>query len=210
PALLWGVALANIVAGVPLDAENEYVGGVVNLLNPFALLGGLVTVTLFATHGAIFVALKTVGDIRARARRFAGRTGLVALLALAAFTIWYGVAYSNTSLTWLTIAIAIVAMIGGLSANARGREGWAFVGTAATILATVVTLFLGLFPQVMPSTLDPAFSLDIGNASSTPYTLSIMTVAAAIFTPIVLLYQGWTYWVFRKRIGVQHMPDPVA
>ncbi|MGD7789443.1 cytochrome d ubiquinol oxidase subunit II [Propionibacteriaceae bacterium Y1700] len=209
PALLWGVAFGNIVAGVPLDADHEYVGGFFTLLNPFALLAGVVTVTLFVTHGAIFIALKTVGDIRGRARRFAGRVGVVAAVALLGFAAWYGFAHSNTPLTWVTTAVAALALVGGLMANALGREGWAFLGTAVTIAATVATLFLGLFPAVMPSTIDPAFTLHIGNASSAAYTLSIMTVAAAIFTPIVLLYQGWTYWVFRKRIGVQHMPDPV-
>lgn len=209
PALLWGVAFGNIVAGVPLDADHEYVGGFFTLLNPFALLAGVVTVTLFLTHGAIFIALKTVGDIRGRARRFAGRVGVVAAVALLGFAVWYGFAHSNTPLTWVTTAVAALALVGGLMANALGREGWAFLGTAVTIAATVATLFLGLFPAVMPSTIDPAFTLHIGNASSAAYTLSIMTVAAAIFTPIVLLYQGWTYWVFRKRIGVQHMPDPV-
>jgi len=210
PALLWGVAFGNIVAGVPLGPDHEYTGSLLTLLNPFALLAGVVTLTLFATHGAIFVALKTVGDIRARARRLASRTGVVAAVALVVVAVWHNLAMANTALVWLPTAVAALGLAGGLLANLRGREGWAFVGTAVTIAALVATLFLGLFPDVMPASNDPAHSLTVANASSTELTLTIMTWAAAIATPVVLAYQGWTYWVFRKRIGVQHMPEPAA
>src|SRR6478752_6120455 len=149
PALLWGVAFTNIVRGVPIDANKEFVGNLWTLLNPMALLGGLVTLSLFLVHGALF---------------------------------------------------------GALGANLRDREGWAFIGTFVCIAFAVATLFLALFPDVMPSTIDPAYSLTTTNASSTDYTLKIMTIVALIFTPIVLLYQGWTYWVFRKRIAVHHIP----
>lgn len=99
-----------------------------------------------------------------------------------------------------------LALVGALVANLRGREGWAFTGTFVTIAMAVATYFLLLFPNVMPSSLNPAWSLTVDNASSTPYTLKIMTVVALVFTPLVLLYQSWTYWVFRKRIGTQHIP----
>ena len=210
PAILWGVAFANIVRGVPIDAELEYVGGFFTLLNPFALLGGMLTCVVFVFHGAIFVALKTDGDIRLRARRLAGRIGLVALVAAAGWGVWLNLGHSARPLSWLTVGAAAVGLVAALVANSRGREGWAFVGTAVAISAVVITLFVALFPNVMVSSLDPAWNLTTTNASSTPYTLKIMTVSALIGTPIVLLYQGWTYWVFRKRISVRDIPAPTA
>ena len=205
PALLWGVAFGNIVRGVPIDASGEYVGGLTDLLNPFALLTGLVTLTVFLTHGAIFLSLKTAGEIRHRARRFATRIGVPATALAATLLLWLN-ADDPTPAGWVAAAVAAVTLIGGQLANLRGREGLAFAGTAIAIAATVINLFLVLFPDVMPSSLDPAWSLTVGNAASTPYTLTIMTWAAAIATPVVLLYQGWTYWVFRKRISLASIP----
>ncbi len=208
PALLWGVAFGNIVRGVPLDANHTYTGSLLTLLNPFALLAGLVMVGLFLTHGAVFIALKTLGDIRGRARRLAGRVGLATAVALVGLATWHNLALANTALVWMPTGIAAVGLLFGLLANRVGREGWAFVGTALTIFGLVITLFGGLFPDVMPASNNPAHGLTVVNASSTPYTLTIMTWAAAIATPVVLAYQGWTYWIFRKRIGVHHIPDP--
>ncbi|MGD7706250.1 cytochrome d ubiquinol oxidase subunit II [Microlunatus sp. Y2014] len=210
PAVLWGVAFGNIVAGLPLNADHDITGGLLDLLNPFALLAGVVTTTVFLTHGALFIALKTVGDIRVRARRLAGRVGLVAAVALVGFAIWFNLAHAHTTLVWATTAGAAVALVGALLANRVGREGWAFAGTAVTTAAAVATLFLGLFPYLLPATNDPANSLTVVNGSSSPYTLMIMTWAAAIATPVVIGYQVWTYWVFRKRIGVQHLPEPTG
>lgn len=208
PALLWGVAFANIVAGVPIDADKEFTGNLFTLLNPFGLLGGLVTLTLFAAHGAMFVALKTDGDIRHRARDLAVRIGLVAAVLAVVFLVWTQVR-TGTALTAVVFAVAAVALLAGLAAARVGREGWAFVGTFVTIALAVVGLFLALFPDVMPSTTDPAYSLTTTNAAATAYTLEVMTWVAVVFTPIVLGYQAWTYWVFRKRISVHHIPSPV-
>jgi len=205
PALLWGVALANIVRGVPIDADGEYTGGFFTLLNPYALLGGLTTLTVFLTHGAIFLALKTTGDIRDRSRRIAALVGPVAALLAVIFLSWTITQYGTFAAGVFAVA-AVLAFVAGLVVARMGRDGWAFAGTAAAIAATVVALFVSLFPIVMPSTIDAAYSLTTSTASSTPYTLKIMTVVALVFTPVVLLYQGWTYWVFRKRIGVQHIP----
>ncbi|HCT76440.1 MAG TPA: cytochrome d ubiquinol oxidase subunit II [Micromonosporaceae bacterium] len=206
PAVLWGVAFGNIVRGVKLDAAHEYVGGLFDLLNPYALLGGLTTLALFITHGAIFLALKTTGDIRLRANRIAGRAGMGAAVLAVAFLGWT-LAHRSTTWSVLFSTVAAAALVAGLFANRLGREGWAFVGTAAAIAFAVAALFANLYPNVLPSTIAEANSLTVTNASSTPYTLKIMTWVAAIFTPLVLLYQGWTYWVFRKRIGTQHIPD---
>lgn len=200
PALLWGVAFANIVQGVPIDADKEFTGTFFTLLNPYAIVGGLTTLTLCLTHGAIFLALKTDGDIRARANRWAGRIGLVAAVLAVAFLGWTLMLRGNPAAV-ATSLLAAVALVGALLANRLGREGWAFLGTALTIGLAVTTLFVTLYPNVMPSSTDPAFSLTIENASSTDYTLTIMTVVAIVFVPLVLLYQGWTYWVFRRRVS---------
>ena len=205
PALLWGVALTNLVNGLPIDADKEFTGDLFTLLNPVSLLGGLVTVGLFLTHGALFTALKTTGQIREDARGVATKVGVTtAVLAVALLAI-LGSQHGN-AWSWLTTIVAAGALLAALGANLRGREGWAFTGTFVTIAMAVATYFLLLFPNVMPSTLNDAWSLAVDNASSTPYTLKIMTVVALVFTPLVLLYQSWTYWVFRKRISVHHIP----
>ncbi|MFI5978613.1 cytochrome d ubiquinol oxidase subunit II [Streptomyces sp. NPDC051452] len=210
PAFLWGVAFGNIAWGVKIDRHFEYVGTVGDLFNPYALLGGLVTLTLFTFHGAVFTALKTVGDIRLRARRLARWVGVVAAVVALAFLLWTQ-AHSGDGKSMVALIVAVGALVIALIANQLGREGWSFALSGITIVATVAMIFLSLFPNVMPSTLDGEWSLTVTNASSSPYTLKIMTWCAAVATPIVMLYQGWTYWVFRKRIGIQHIaPDAGA
>lgn len=213
PALLWGVAFANIVRGVPLEksAEGhiEYVGGFFNLLNPYALLGGVVTLTVFLTHGAIFLSLKTAGGIRERARALALKFGLVAAVAAVSFLLWTNLALAefNGVVAALSTAVAL-AWVAGLAATLKGREGWAFIFSASAILFFVSDLFFALYPRVMPSSLGAQFDLTISNASSTPYTLKVMTVVAVVMTPLVLIYQGWTYWVFRKRVSATQIAFP--
>lgn len=216
PAVLWGVAFGNIVRGVDIDADKEFVGSFFDLLNPYALLFGLVTLALFTTHGALFIALKTTGDIRERAQSMATRTGLVTAVAAVAFLVWtYDVRGDAEHLGWYVglAALAALALVGGLAANLVGREGLAFAGTALTIALAVAALFVALFPEVMPSTLDGGTSLTTTNAASTDYTLGIMTWVAVLFTPIVIGYQAWSVWVFRRRIGVEDLtarePEPV-
>jgi len=205
PALLWGVALANIVRGVPIDADGEYVGGLLDLLNPYGLLGGLVTLSIFLVHGAFFVGLKTEGPIRERAISLGLRAGLVAGALLTVFVLWTA-GRDDSATVWILGALVVGAFALGLLNALAQRDGWAFAGTAVAIGLLVVTLFAALFPDVMVSSLDPAWSLTTTNASSTDYTLRIMSWVAVAFTPIVLLYQGWSYWVFRRRIGVHHIP----
>ncbi|MBQ0864356.1 MULTISPECIES: cytochrome d ubiquinol oxidase subunit II [unclassified Streptomyces] len=203
-AFLWGVAFANIVRGVKIDAEMEYVGGLTDLFSPYALLGGLVTLTLFTFHGAVFTALKTLGDIRTRARRLATGVGAAAAVLAVVFLLWTQADRGDTASLVATV-VAAVALLAALGTNLAGREGWSFTFSGLAIVAAVAMLFLSLFPDVMPSTLNEDWSLTVTNAASTPYTLKIMTWCAAIATPVVLLYQGWTYWVFRKRIGTHHL-----
>lgn len=205
PALLWGVAMSNIVAGVPIDAKMQYVGGFFNLLNPYALLGGVAGLAVFTLHGAIFLALRTEGELRQRAEALAKRLWPIVLVVGAATVI------ATYFATDIFQRLGVNPGISALGAGAafllcgwllrQGRFGWAFVMTTLTIALTVVTTFRGLFPRVMVSSLNPDWSLTVTNASSTPYTLQVMTIVALIFVPIVLIYQGWNYWVFRARIS---------
>ncbi len=209
PALLWGVALANVVHGVPIDAAGNYTGDLLTLLNPYGLLGGVVTLGLFTLHGAHFLTLRTTGEVRQRAQRVASMLAPVVIVAGAAFLVWTQLGLGKTW-TWAPVAVGAVALVGSAVANRAGRDGWAFLGTGVTIAMAVVVLFGSLYPNVMPSSTDPAFNLTIDNASSTSYTLTVMTWVAVLLTPVVLLYQGWTYWVFRRRIGVGSLPPDRA
>ncbi|MER5463398.1 cytochrome d ubiquinol oxidase subunit II [Streptomyces sp. NPDC002668] len=206
PALLWGVAFGNIVRGVKIDGQKEYVGTFFDLLNPYAILGGLVTLTLFTFHGAVFAALKTVGDIRVRARGLALKLGLLTTVLALGFLLWTQVSRGDGK-SLVAMIVAVVALAGAVGAIKVGREGWSFALSGLTIAAAVAMLFLTLFPNVMPSSLNEEWNLTVTNASSSPYTLKIMTWCAGIAAPLVMLYQGWTYWVFRKRIGTQHIAD---
>ena len=208
PAVLWGVAFGNLVRGVALDADHSYVGSFADLLNPFALLGGATTALIFLTHGAVFLALKTDGEIRHRAGALAARSAVATLVVAGAFAVWTQLAYSVTW-TLAATAVAAAALLALVAATRLRREGWAFVASAVAIVAAVVLIFGSLYPDVMPA-LDPANSLTVDNASSTDYTLTIMTWVAGFLTPLVLLYQGWTYWVFRKRLTAEQIPEPVG
>ena len=209
PALLWGVAFANIVRGVPLNAAHVYTGNLLTLLNWYGLLGGLVTLSLFTLHGAIFMALRTTGELSRRARRTAVRVALAAVPLAAVFLAATQYSHGKPA-TDVTAAVAAVALIGGTAAAIRGREGWAFTGTALTLVLAVATLFGDLWPNVMPSSTSAAFSLTVANASSAHYTLVVMSWVALLFTPVVLAYQGWTYWVFRKRLAGPVPAAPVT
>jgi cytochrome d ubiquinol oxidase subunit II len=205
PALLWGVAFANIVQGVPLNADHVYTGTIFTLLNPYGLLGGLVTLSLFWTHGLVFITLKTDGDIKERARALATKVGIGATVLAAGFLVWTLVANFSV-LGFILSALAAVSLIAGLVANYLKREGIAFSLLVFTIITAVGSLFSALFPNVFPSSTDPAFSLTIENASSSQYTLTVMTWVAVIMIPLVLIYQGWTYWVFRNRVSRKSIP----
>ena len=205
PALLWGVAFGNIVQGVAIDENHIYVGGFFALLNPYSLLVGITTLLLFFLHGVLFVSLKTDGQVHTDARRLVKLAAGPTVLAAAGTVLWtIGIAWDRESpLTLMVIGcglVAALALIASVLFSLRGRDGRAFTAGAVTVASAVVMLFAALFPYVMPSTIDPAFSLTIENASSTPYTLTIMSWTALIALPLVLAYQTWTYWIFRKRV----------
>jgi cytochrome bd ubiquinol oxidase subunit II len=207
PALLWGVALGNLLRGVPIDASKTYVGGFFNLLNPAALIAGVTTVVLFTMHGAIFLELKSTDPIKDRARNAATRMGRAAALVTAGFAaatyLW------TDSIPRLGLGAGVAPVFTVLTVSAAlvfvriRRMGLAFALTTTAILLFTITIFGALFPRVMISSLNPDWSLTIYNASSTPYTLKVMSYVVLIFLPVVLLYQGWTYWVFRHRISAE-------
>jgi cytochrome d ubiquinol oxidase subunit II len=204
PALLAGVAVSNIIEGVPIDRNMNYVGGFFNLLNPYALLGGVLFVVFMALHGAIFLTLKADEELSERARRWAARLWTPALVLTAVYVF---TGYFATDLFGrLGIDPGVAPLGAGAALLAAGwfirarYTGWAFVMMVLTIIFAAITLFLGMFPRVMISSLNPAWNLTIYNASSSQYTLTVMTIVALFFVPIVLLYQGWTYWTFRARV----------
>ncbi len=207
PALLWGIALANMVRGVPIDADHEYTGGLLTLVNPYGLLGGLLFVSLFLTHGLMYLALKTDGDIRHRAGAWSFGAALVSAVLAVAFLGWTQADGGNGTSALLFVVAAVALLAGAGAARAR-REGWAFAGTFVCIVLAVAGMFVALFPDVMPSTTDPSYSLTTTNAAATPYALGVMNWVALLFAPLVLCYQTWSYWVFRRRIGTQHIPMP--
>ncbi|WP_330252005.1 cytochrome d ubiquinol oxidase subunit II [Nocardia sp. NBC_00565] len=209
PALAWGWVFANVVRGVPLNEKKQIAGSVWDLLGPYALLGGLSTGLLFALHGAVFLALKTGGEVRDDAVKSVRLLLVPTAVVVGAFGVWTQLAY-GTEWTWIPLVLAVIGLVVAAAASFADRDGWAFVGTAVTTAAATVLLFGSLYPNVLPSTISDMFDLTIDNASSTPYTLKVMSWAAVIVTPVVLGYQGWTYWVFRKRITVEQIPAPIG
>ncbi|MDO5681445.1 MAG: cytochrome d ubiquinol oxidase subunit II [Propionibacteriaceae bacterium] len=211
--LVLGVGFANFVRGLPIVADpvqrNWVMDGtfsnILGLFNPFALLGGITFLAVFMFHGALFIALKTRGDIREQARNFAAKIGIAAIVLVAAFGIWLSLGWGKGALS-LVIAVLAIAGVGiAWFMNSKGREGWAFIGTVVSILTTVAGMFIAMWPNVVPA-LTAGNDLSIQSAASTSYTLTIMTVATAIFLPVVLGYQAWTFWVFRKRISTKNLP----
>ncbi|MGB8248258.1 MAG: cytochrome d ubiquinol oxidase subunit II [Chlorobium sp.] len=211
PALLWGVALANFIRGVPIDQSMNYAGGFFNLLNPYALVCGLASLCIFTLHGAVFLTLKTTGILRERAMNLAKKVWAPATLLSLAFTIYTFIETDLFRRLGLNPGIipvfSVLALLSVIVLLRRNASGWAFAMTAVAIAFSTVTIFMGLFPRVLVSSLNPEWSLTIYNSSSSDYTLGIMTIVAAIFVPIVLVYQGWSYWVFRQRVTPDSEPE---
>ncbi|HWR66160.1 MAG TPA: cytochrome d ubiquinol oxidase subunit II [Bellilinea sp.] len=204
PALLWGVAFANFVRGVPIDATKTFIGNFWDLINIYSLLGGLVTLTGFMLQGALFLSLKAAEPIQSAARQAAGRiwvitSGVLIAAVIATYFFTDILAKLGVNPGPVPIGAVIAVIVCGWFIRQK-LDGWAFIINSLAILLTTSTIFLILYPRVLVSILDPNFSLTIYNSASGPTTLKIMSTVALIFVPLVLLYQGWSYWVFRKRI----------
>jgi cytochrome bd ubiquinol oxidase subunit II len=210
PAVLWGVAFAMLVHGLPVNADKQIELTLGDVFNAYTLLGGVATGGLFLLHGAVFVALKTEGRVRDDALYFAVRLSVPVLVVVGGFGLWTQLAHGK-SWTWLVFGAAAAMLLAAITRIWSGRgEGWAFLYTSIVVAAVVILLFGCLYPNLVPSTLNPDWSLTIYNGSSSPYTLKIMSWAAAIFAPLVVAYQGWTYWVFRQRISAERIPEPIG
>ena len=207
PALLWGVGWANIIGGVPIDADAEFTGTFFTLLNPYALLGGLATLSIFFTHGALFLSMRTTGELEERAKKVAIVSAPAAVIIPGAFLGWT-VANQNPLDLWSTvIAGASALVLLAAAALARRSPGRAFIATCTAIALFFTALFVDLFPMTMISSTDPAYSMTLNFSSSSHYTLTVMTVVAVLLVPVVLIYQGWTYWVFRHRLSAEDFGD---
>ena len=203
-ALLLGAAFANLARGIPINADKMFTGNLFTLLNPYGLLGGVTTVAIFLLHGANFLGLKLEGELRERVNATAKKLWVVATVLYIALGIFTYIAdfWNRGMVSPGVVPIAAIAFLlaAGYFINQK-REGWAFIMVALNIVFTQITFFLMTFPNVMLSTTNPDWSLTIYNASSSQYTLTVMSIVALIFVPIVLVYQGWSYYMFRKRIS---------
>nr|WP_232304052.1 cytochrome d ubiquinol oxidase subunit II [Pseudofrankia sp. DC12] len=196
--LLFGVAFANIVRGVKMTSDHEVTSSLLDLLNPYGLLGGVTVLLLCLLHGAVFLALKTSGRVRGRARAAGDALFAPAAAALLAFLVWTVVLRGGAAVDAIA-AVVVVALLAALAAHRAERDGWAFAATAGTLAGLVATWFVAIAPEVLPR-LGGGPGLTIHEAASSPYTLKVMTVVALIATPVVLAYQAWSYWVFRRRL----------
>jgi cytochrome bd ubiquinol oxidase subunit II len=210
PGVLWGVAFAILVRGLPVDAAGHVHLSITDVLNAYTLLGGLATAGLFLLYGAVFIALKTSGSIRDDAYRIAKWLSAPVTVLVAGFGVWTQLAHGK-NWTWAVLGIAVVGQLGAvLLVWLRRFDGLAFLCTALVVAAVVVLLFGVLYPNLVPSTLNSQWSVTIYNASSTPYTLKIMTWVTAFMAPLTVVYQAWTYWVFRQRISAERIPPPIG
>jgi len=205
--LLIGIALGNLLHGVPIGTDQEYAGTFTDLLNGYSLFTGVTVVLLCLLQGASFLTLKTAGEIRERSVRVGRRIAPVAAVAVLGFAVWTQVMAGQGVGALLVEVVAVLAAVAAAWLLGRGRDGRAFAATSLAMAAVVVSIFVNLYPRVMVSTLGSSTDLTISNTSSAPYSLKVMTVAAAVLFPIVLAYQGWTYYVFRRRVGG---PDDTA
>ncbi|HST17443.1 MAG TPA: cytochrome d ubiquinol oxidase subunit II [Gaiellaceae bacterium] len=204
-SLVWGIGLSSLLFGMPLDSNGDFTGTFWDLFHPYTVVAGIAFVLFFAFHGAVFLTLRTSGDLYERARLTARRLALPAAGVAAVFAIWTVVVAVErndkdvfppvlpATLAIAAAALAVICVIGG-------RNGWAFVMTGLGAVLIVATLFTSLYPRVMVSSPEFSNSLTVQSASSAHYTLAVMTVVALITTPLILVYQGWTYHVFRQRL----------
>ncbi|WP_275572464.1 cytochrome d ubiquinol oxidase subunit II [Mycolicibacterium vanbaalenii] len=210
PAVLWGVAFAILLRGLPIDADGRAHAGIGDILSPYTLLGGLATASLFLFYGSVYLALRTAGALHDDSFRVARMLSIPVIVLAGGFGLWTQLAYGKPW-TWLALAVAVVALLISVALVWRGfREGVAFVSMVVVIAAVAVLIFGSMYPNLLPSTLNPEWSVTIYNGSSTPYTLRIMTWASLTLLPLVLAYQAWSYWVFRKRITAESIPASIG
>lgn len=204
PPLMWGFIFANILRGMPIKADHtiDAAAALPGMVNVFAILGALAFTALFALHGLAFIRLKTAGRVRTDAAKAAPVVALLAAVTGGPFVLWAAIAYGR-SWSWILAVLIIAAVLGGAFALIKDRDGLSFLSTSVAVIGVVALLFSSLFPNVMPTTLADGVSLDIWNASASHYALTILTWTAAVIAPLVVLYQGWTYWVFRKRLHAE-------
>jgi cytochrome bd ubiquinol oxidase subunit II len=213
-AFVWGVALSNLIQGVPINAGQDFAGDFWDLFSAYTVFAGLVTVLLFSYHGATYLTLRTTGDLLERASAAARRLALPAAvggIALLAWTVAVAVDNNERGVLGPAVpaAIGAAAMVLAALFASRRRSGWAFAMTAVATISVVATIFTGLYPRVIVSSTEFANSLTVSNASSSHYALEVMTVVAVVLTPLVLLYQGWTYHVFRARVAGRQVSTPI-
>ncbi|NYJ08261.1 cytochrome d ubiquinol oxidase subunit II [Petropleomorpha daqingensis] len=208
--LLIGIALGNLLRGLPIGSDQEFTGSFWDLLQPYALYTGLTVVVLCLLHAAAFVGLKTVGPVHDRADRTGRMLGPLAAAVVVGFAAWTLATASPGAGGWIVALVAVAAVLVAAVAIGRGRDGLAFGATAVTTAAVVGSIFVNLYPRVMVSTTGPADDLTIQNTSSAHYSLTVMTWVAGVLLPVVLIYQGWTYHVFRRRLGAPVAATPTA
>ncbi len=204
-----GAMLALTTTGLPIDSNGDRVGGPFAWFTPYAVLGGLAVVGFCLVHASAFLGLKTLGTVRERSQRFLVRWAPLALLPIVGWVLVVQFR-SGTPVTWALVVVAVIAAVLFWVSARAGREGRAFLGLAIFLVLGAASIFAAAYPVVLPSTLDSAFDLTVSNASSGDYTLGVMSVVTAFGLPLVLLYQGWTYWVFRQRLGERHLPEAHA
>jgi cytochrome bd ubiquinol oxidase subunit II len=208
--LVIGIALGDLVAGLPVNSDQEYTGTFWDLFTPFGVWTGLTLVVLCLLHGATFLGLRTSGDLRGRANRVARPLAVLAIAVLVVFAVWTINSVDEGVLPVVGLALAPIAALGALLSLMRDRDGPAFVATAVAMVAAVGSLFASLYPDVLVSSTDAAYNLTVDGTASGDYALKVMTVVALVFLPLVLLYQGWAYVVFRHRITAQPLPPAAA
>jgi cytochrome bd ubiquinol oxidase subunit II len=207
PAILFGAAFANIFRGIPIDQAGVYHGTIFTLLNPYGLLGGILFLLLFLVHGAIWLAIKSDGELNKRAKSVAAGLWIVLLLVAVAFLIASYVAtnlylnYFAKPALFIVIAVTVLALLGIRIFLGKGALWKAWFSSAVTIIGATFFGVIGLFPNMFPSSMDQQYSLTANNASSSPLTLKIMLIVACIFVPIVLIYQIWAYNLFKGKVG---------
>jgi cytochrome d ubiquinol oxidase subunit II len=209
---LIGVALGDLLAGLPVGSDQEFTGSFWNLLTPYGLWMGVTLLMLCLLHGATFLGLKTTAQVRDRAHTIARRLAWVAAAVVVAYVGWTFVLSDNRGvLAVVLLALAVVAVVVAAVTAGRGRDGRAFATTSVAIAATVAGFFASLYPNVLVSSTDSANSLTVENTAAGSYALTVMTVVAAIFFPLVLAYQIWGYVVFRRRVSAPPVsPEPTA